>query len=172
MTLKKLLLTIAGGLGILGVFVPWYRASLFGLSVTANAFGLDNPLYVILGIIAIICSVAIVLVNILQEKQIKKIIKVKGFSKNLNKIILGSGIALLAIAVISFIAIKSDSQGFGGVSFGIWLIGLAGIAIIVLPLLKNIEVLDKVIIGQAEKTEKVEKTEKSEKKETTKKTTK
>ena len=172
MTLKKLILTIAGCLGIIGVFVPWYRASLFGLSVTANAFGLDNPLYVILGLIAILCSVVIILLNVLKEKQIKKIIKNKAFIKNLSKIMLGTGIALVAIAIISFIAIQNESKGFGGVSFGIWLIGLAGVAVIVLPFLKNVEILEKVIIGQPEEAEKTEKSEKTEKKETTKKTTK
>lgn len=172
MTLKKLLLTIAGGLGILGAFLPWYKASLLGFSMTANAFGLDSALYVILAILVILCSVAIILMNVLSEKQIKKFIKIKEPTKNLSRVLLGCGIALVAAAVIAFIALRSDSKGFGNVSWGVWLIGLAGVAVIVLPLLKNIEPLEKVIIGQPEKTEKTTKSDKSDKKETTKKTTK
>lgn len=149
MTLKKLLLTIAGAVGILGTSLPWYKASLFGISVSENAFGM-GALYVILAILAIICSVAVILMSVMKEKQIKNLIKIKDFSK----ILLCAGIALFAIAVIAFIAINNESKGFGNVSFGIWLIGLAGVAIIVIPLLKNVKQLDKVIIGQAEKVEK------------------
>lgn len=166
MTLKKILLAIAGCLGILGTLLPWYKASIFGITASSNAFGM-GALYVILAIVIILCSVAIILLNVLKEKQIKSVIKIKNF--DLNKIPLFAGIAIVATAIIAFIAITSESKGFGGVSWGIWLIGLAGVAIIVLPFLKNVKQLDKVVLGQPEKAEKAEKTEK---KVSTKKSTK
>lgn len=160
MTLKKILLSIAGCLGILGTLLPWYKASIFGITATSNAFGMGGALYVILAIVIILCSAVVILSNVMKEKQIKNIIKIKNF--DLNKIPLFAGIAITAAAVIAFIAIKSESQGFGGTSWGIWLIGLAGVAIIVLPFLKNVKQLDKVVFGQPEKAEKAEKTEKKE----------
>ena len=171
MTLKKLLLSIAGGLGILGAFLPWYRASLLGFSMTANAFGLDSALYVILAILAIVCAAAIIVLNVFKEKQISKIIKIKDLNKNLSKILLGAGVALLVIAIITFIALQNDSKGFGNVSWGIWLIGLAGVIVIVLPLLKNVAILDKVVIGQTNQGSK-EEAKKEEVKKDTKKETK
>ena len=168
MTLKKLLLTIAGGLAILGAFLPWYKASIFGYTATSNAFQM-GALYVILALIAILCAAAMLAVNLLKKEQINKVIKLKDFSK----VTLISGIALVAIAVIAFIAIKSESSGFGSISWGIWFIGIGGICTIVLPYLKNIPALDKVVIGEATKSSKSEsksesKTEKSEKSETKK----
>ena len=153
MTLKKLLLTIAGGVGVLGAFLPWVRVSLFGYSATSMAFQM-GALYIILALLAIVCSVAAILLNVMKEKQIKNIIKIK----SLEKLPLFIGIALVAIAVIAFIAVMNESQGFGHASFGVWLIGIAGVCTIVLPFIKNKE-LDKVIFGQAEKTEKPAKKE-------------
>lgn len=149
MTLKKLLLVIAGGVGILGAFLPWYRASLFGFSATSNAFQL-GALYAILAIVSLLGAAAIILLNVMKEKQIKNIIKIK----SLDKLPLYIGIGMVAVAVIAFIAIQSESQGFGNVSFGVWMIGLAGVATIILPLLKNIEPLEKVIIGDKKSTTK------------------
>ena len=171
MTLKKLILAIAGGIAILGTFLPWVRVSMsfFGVSTSesANAFNVGGALYVILAILAIICGAALILLNVLKEKQIKNFVKFKG----LDKIPLYIGIALAIIAVVAFIAIssqKGDTHGLGTVtvSWGVWLIGIAGIITIVLPLLKNVKELDKVIIG---KPEKAEKSEKPAKKETAKK---
>ena len=162
MTLKKILLSLAGCLGILGTLLPWYKASIFGITATSNAFSM-GALYIILAIIIILCSAAVILLNVMKEKQIKNIIKIKF---DLSKLPLFLGIAMVVAAVIAFIAIKSESQGFGGTSWGLWLIGLAGVAIIVLPFLKNIKQLDKVVLGQPEKTSE---TEKAEKKEATKK---
>ena len=146
MTLKKLLLTIAGGLGVLGAILPWYRVSIFGVSVSSTAFQM-GALYVILAILAILAGVALILLNVLNEKQIKGFIKLK----KIDSLPLYVGIALAAIAVIAFIAVKVESSGLGGTSFGVWLIALAGVAGVVLPLLKGIEHLDKTVIGQPAK---------------------
>lgn len=146
MTLKKLLLAIAGGLGVLGALLPWYKVSIFGVSVNSTAFQM-GALYVILAILAILCGAALIALNVLKEKQIKSFIKFK----SLDKLPLFVGIALAAIAVIAFIAIKVESSGLGGTSFGIWLLILAGAAAIVLPLLKNVEPLEKTVIGKPEK---------------------
>lgn len=158
MTLKKLLLIIAGGVAILGSFLPWAAVTFF-VSVRANAFQMGDPLPIILAILALICGVATILLNVLSEKQIKDLIKVK----NIEKLSLCVGIALVAIAVIAFIYVKANSSGVANASWGVWLIGLAGLATIVIPMLKNVKQLDKVIIGQPEKPEKTEK--KTEKKE-------
>ena len=152
MTLKKLLLTIAGGLGILGAVLPWYKISLFGISVSSNAFQM-GALYAILAILAILAGVALILLNVLKEKDIKKFIKFK----KLEMLPLFIGIALAAVAVIAFIAIKIESSGVGGTSFGIWFLIIAGVAGVALPLLKNIDALNKTVIGKPEKAAKEEK---------------
>ena len=152
MTLKKLLLTIAGGVAILGSFLPWAAVTFF-VSIRMNAFQMGDPLPIILALLALVCGVALVLLNVLKEKQIKNLIKIK----NLDKMPLCIGITLVAIAVIAFIYVKANSSGVANASFGIWLIGLAGVAAIVIPLLKNVKQLDKVVIGQPEKPAKTEK---------------
>lgn len=161
MTLKKLLLIIAGGVAILGSFLPWAAITFF-VSIRMNAFQMADPLPIILAILALFCGIAIVLLNVLSEKQIKNLIKVKDTSK----LSLYFGVALVAIAIIAFIYVKVNSSGVANASWGVWLIGLAGIATTVLPLLKNVKQLDNVVLGQPEKSEK--KTEKTEKKSTKK----
>lgn len=161
MTLKKLLLAIAGAAAVLGSFLPWLTVSLFGISVSTNPFGGLGALYVILAIVAILSGVAAILLNTLQEKQIKNYIKIK----NLEKLPLFIGIAMTAVAVIAFVSIMIEAKGMGTVSFGVWLIAIAGVATIVLNFIKNKE-LDKVVLGQPAK---VEKSEKPAKKEATKK---
>ncbi|MBR3270028.1 hypothetical protein IKG07_02145 [Candidatus Saccharibacteria bacterium] len=162
MTLKKLLLTIAGAIAVLGAFLPWAAVTFF-ISVRLNPFQMGEPLPIILAILTLVCGVASILLNVLKEKQIKNIIKIK----NIEKLPLFAGIALVAIAVIAFIYVKASTSGVANASFGIWLIGLAGVATIVLPYLKNVKALDKVVLGQPEKAEK--KAEKPAKKETAKK---
>lgn len=162
MTLKKLLLAIAGAAAVLGSFLPWVTmsASVLGItvvSVSTNAFGGISILCVILAIIAILCGAAAILLNVLQEKQIKKYIKIK----NLEKFPLFIGIAMTAVAVIAFLNIMIESSWKATVSFGVWLIAIAGVATIVLSLIKNKE-LDKVVFGQPAKAEKSEKPAKKE----------
>ncbi len=154
MTLRKLLLTIAGGVAVLGSFLPWATVTFF-VSVRANAFQMGEPLPIILAILALLCGAALVCLNVLKEKQIKDIVKIK----NLEKLPLYLGIALAAIAVIAFIYVMVSGKGAASVSFGVWLIGIAGAATIILPLLKNIKELDKIVIGKPEKAEKSEKKE-------------
>ena len=64
------------------------------------------------------------------------------------------GIALIAIAVIAFIYVKASTSGVANASFGIWMIGIAGVVTIVLPFLKSIKELDKVVFGKKETTKK------------------
>jgi len=152
MSLKKLLLAIAGGVAALGSFLPWAAVTFF-VSVRANAFQMGEPLPIILAILALLCGVSSVLLNVLKEKQIKNIIKIK----KLEKMPLFIGATLVAIAVIAFIYVKASTNGVANVSFGVWMIGVAGAATIVIPFLKNKE-LDKIVIGKPEKVEKPEKT--------------
>ncbi len=170
MTLKKLLLTIAGAAGIIGCFLPWYgvSASFMGASMSEskNAFGVGGWLYVVLAILTIIASAALILVSVLPEKKIKSMVpKIK----NLAKAPMILGIVMAASAVIAFIALLSngkDSLGLGsynsmisvnqGVCFGVYLIAIAGAATIVLSVLKNKE-LDKVIAGAKPAAKKSEK---------------
>lgn len=156
MTLKKLLLAIAGGVAIIGSFLPWAAVTFF-VSVRANAFQMGEPLPIILAILTILCGAVAILLNVLKDKQLKNIFKFK----NAEKLPLFVGIALIAIAIIAFIYVKASTSGVANASFGVWLIGIAGIATVVLPLLKNVKELDKVVFGKAEKP--------TAKKETTKK---
>ena len=125
MTLRKLLLAVAGGVAVLGSFLPWASVTFF-VSIRANAFQMGEPLPIILAILALLCSAALICLNVLKEKQIKNIIKLK----NLDKMPLYLGVALVAIAVIAFIYVTSNRAN---ASFGIWMIGLAGVVTIVLP---------------------------------------
>ena len=161
MTLKKLILAIAGAVAVVGAFLPWAAVTFF-VSVRANAFQMGEPLPIILAILAIICGAAGILLNVLKDKQIKNLIKIK----NAEKLPLFVGVALIAIAVIAFIYVKASTSGVANASFGIWMIGIAGVITAVLPFLKSIKELDKVVFG---KPEKAEKSEKPAKKETTKK---
>lgn len=162
MTLKKLILAIAGGVAVLGAFLPW-AAVTFLVSVRVNAFQMDNPFPIILAILTLACGAMAILLNVLKEEQIKNLIKIK----NTEKLPLYVGIALAAIAVVAFIYVKASTSGFANASFGIWMIGIAGAVTIVLPFLKNVKELDKVVFGKPEKPEKTEK--KETKKATTKK---
>ena len=159
MTLKKLILAIAGGVAVLGAFLPWAAVN-FIVSIRANAFQMGEPLPIILSILAILGGVAAVLLNVLSEKQIKNIIKIK----NYEKLPLFVGIALIAIAVIAFIYIKASTSGVANASFGVWMVGIAGVVTAVLPFLKSIKELDKVVFGKPEKAEKTEKKETTKKK--------
>lgn len=156
MTLKKLLLAIAGGVAIIGSFLPWAAVTFF-VSVRVNAFQMGEPLPVILAILTILCGAVAILLNVLKDKQLKNIFKFK----NAEKLPLFVSITLIAIAIIAFIYVKASTSGVANASFGVWLIGIAGIATVVLPLLKNVKELDKVVFGKAEKP--------TAKKETTKK---
>lgn len=165
MTLKKLLLAIAGAVAVIGAFLPW-AAVKFIVSIRANAFQMGEPLPIILAILAIVCGVAGVLLNVLSEKQIKNIIKIKNFEK----LPLLVGIAFIAIAIIAFIYVKASTSGVANASFGIWMIGIAGVVTAVLPFLNSIKELDKVVFGKPEEAEKTEKkAAKPAKKETAKK---
>ena len=155
MTLKKLILAIASGVAVLGAFLPWAAVTFF-VSVRANAFQMGEPLPIILAILTLICGAAGILLNVLSEKQIKNIIKLK----NIEKLPLFVGVALVAIAVIAFIYVKASTSGVANASFGIWMIGIAGVVTVVLPFLKSIKELDKVVFGKAAKAEKKETTKK------------
>lgn len=154
MTLKKLLLVISGAVGILGSFLPWYKASVsffgYSQSTSMNAFQM-SALYIILAILMILASVAVILLAALDEKQIKKMVKIKDALKTTMIV----GIVMAVITLIAFIAIQSEAKGFGGVSWGIWLMILASVATIVLSALKNKE-LDKVVAGKGSETKKSE----------------
>lgn len=162
MSLKNLLLAIAGGVAVLGSFLPWAAVTFF-VAVRANAFQMGEPLPVILAILALLCGLCLILLNVLSEKQINNFVKIK----KLDKMPLCIGITLAAIAVIAFIYVKASTSGVANISFGVWMIGIAGAATIVIPFLKNKE-LDKIVIGKpekAEKSDKSDKTDKSDKKE-------
>ena len=153
MTLRKLLLIIAGALGVLGSFLPWYSISVsffgYSQSTSANAFQM-SALYIILAILMILCSAAVILLATLDEKKIKQMVKVKDIAKA--RMIVG--IVMAVLTLIAFIAIQSETKGAGGVSWGIWMMILASAGTIVLSVLKN-EALEKAVAGGAtKKTEK------------------
>ena len=156
LTLKKLLLIISGVIGIVAAFLPWLTVSIsflgYSTSTSANAFELGGILYKISAILAVLAFVAVILLSVLDEKQIKKLVKIKDIAKTTMII----GIVMAAITVINFIAIQGESKGLGSVSWGIWLLGLASVATIVLSVLKNKE-LDKVIAGAKPAAKKAEK---------------
>lgn len=158
LTLKKLLLIIAGAIGVVAAFLPWYKISVsffgYSSSTSANAFELGGILYKISAILAILAFVAVILSAVIDEKKIKKLVKIKDVAKTTMIV----GIVMAAVTVINFIALQSESKniGAGGASWGIWLMAIASVATIVLSVLKNKE-LDKVIAGAKPADKKSEK---------------
>jgi len=152
MTLKKLLLTVAGALGVIGTFLPWWKISFLGISQSANPFQMEKAIYVILAILMMVVSVVAILLSALPEKTIKGIVKVK----DIMKVTMIVGIVMAAITVVAYIAMKGDSSGLGSSSWGIWLMAVAGVGTIVLSVIKN-DALEKVVTGTKPAEKKAEK---------------
>ena len=144
LTLKKLLTAIAGGLGIITLFLPWYKVSIFGTSASTNAFGYNAWIAVIILIVAIL----LVLMALLPEKTLKSMNKVFVEKGQMIAIVLSGLIA--AFGFLAMILYTSQSYGMGSMGFGLWIIMIAGVGGVVVNALKNKE-LNKVVIGDTKK---------------------
>lgn len=151
LTLKKLLTAIAGGLGIITLFLPWYSVSIFGTSASTNAFG-D---YAWIAIINLLAAAVLLLLVFLPEKSLKNINKTIVEKERLITLILGG--VMTAFSFLAMILYTSQSYGMGSMSFGFWIMIIAGVGTIVVNTLKNKE-LDKIVVGEKKSnTKKVEK---------------
>ncbi|MBR3177368.1 hypothetical protein IKF27_01000 [Candidatus Saccharibacteria bacterium] len=153
LTLKKLLTAIAGALGIISLFLPWYKVSFWGNSLSANAFGGDYTWIAIINIIIAILLVALIFVP---EKTLKSMNKVLVEKANII-IIVASGV-FAVLTLLAMIMYTSSSYGMGHMGFGWYLALIAGIAGVVINVLK-VKQLDKVVTG-SEKKPAAKKTEK------------
>ena len=144
-TLKKLITGIAAVVGFISLFLPWYAASIFGTSMSVNAFGGD---YVWVAIINIIAIVMLLALNCLPEKTLKGINKsLVEKSGMLTKVF---AVIILAVSFLAMIMYTSSSFGMGSMGFGFWLMIIAGAAVLIANLMKNKE-LDKVVVGDSKK---------------------
>lgn len=140
LTLKKLLSAIAGGLGIIALFLPWYKVSIFGTSASTNAFGYNAWI----AVIVLIAAILLLLMALLPEKTLKSINKVIVAKETMINVIL-SGV-MAAFGFLAMILYTSQSYGMGSMGFGFWFMMIAGVGGIVVNVLKNKE-LNKVVIG-------------------------
>ena len=67
MKLKNILMAVAGGVGAIAVFLPWFSASILGFSVSSNV--LED----IFGILSLIVGIGIVVWNLLIMFKVIKI---------------------------------------------------------------------------------------------------
>ena len=140
-TLKKLLTLIAGALAVVSTFLPWYKVSFWGTSVSTNAFG--NRAWI--AIIAIVAAALVVLLEALPEKTLKSINKAIVEKGALIRIILGALIA--GFGLLGMILYLSESYGMGQMGIGWFVAMIAGVGVIVLNAIK-VKQLDKVIAGK------------------------
>ena len=144
LTLKKLLSAIAGGLGIIALFLPWYKVSIFGTSASTNAFGYNAWITVIV----LIAAILLLLMALLPEKTLKSINKVIVAKEMMINVIL-SGV-MAAFGFLAMILYTSQSYGMGSMGFGFWFMMIAGVGGVIVNALKNKE-LNKVVIGDTKK---------------------
>ncbi len=150
LTLKKLLTLIAGALGVISLFLPWYKVSFWGTSLSTNAFG-D---YVWVAIINIILAAVIIAAVLLPEKVLKSMNKVLPEKVGLITVIASGLFAVLAL--IGMIMYTSSSYGMGHMGFGWYASVVAGVAGVIINVLK-VKELDKVVVGAKPAAKKSEK---------------
>ena len=130
MKLKNLLLAIAGGVAAISVFLPWYVASFFGMSASANGFGEGVT---ILGILALLVGLGAACWNVLI---MLNIIKLKLTDKVMNIINSVIGGVMILLGIITIITVGAQTYGFAHAGFGVYLLIIAGVATIVMTWLK------------------------------------
>ncbi|MBQ9029733.1 hypothetical protein IJ114_03135 [Candidatus Saccharibacteria bacterium] len=140
LTLRKLLSGVFGVLGIISLFLPWYRVTFFGNSLSANAFGGD---YTWIAIINLIAAALMILLVALPEKMLKSFNKMIVEKDKLISVILGAIIAFLTL--LAMIMYTSSSYGMGFVGFGWYFTMIAGIGAVVVNILKTKE-LENVVV--------------------------
>ena len=148
-TLKKLINLIAAALGVVALFLPWYKVSFWGTSVSTNAFG--NRAWI--AIIEIVAFALFILMEVLPEKTLKSINKVLDEKAKIIKIALG-GVAA-GFGLLGMILYLSESYGMGQMGIGWFVTMIAAVGVIVISAIKAKQ-LDKVIAGKpaAKKAEK------------------
>ena len=125
-SIKNILIIVAAALGAICFFLPWIsvKSSFLGISATATGAEIThNAKY--LGYTMLILFIATIIVssvNILKELNSTSKISVS---------VMG-GLAALS-AIIFIIIVLNDLQGYGSISFGLYLAIIMGIATAVLP---------------------------------------
>ena len=125
MKLKNILMAVAGGVGAIAVFLPWFSASILGFSVSAN--GLED----IFGILSLIVAIGIVVWNLLIMFKVVKIAEKTG---RIIDTCLGGALALFG--VIALIRNLGEGEGLVSPSIGVFLTIAAGIAVAIVAWLK------------------------------------
>ncbi|MDO4889120.1 MAG: hypothetical protein Q4A25_00275 [Candidatus Saccharibacteria bacterium] len=143
-TLRKLINVIAAALGVVALFLPWYKVTFWGTSVSTNAFG--NKAWI--AIIEIVALVLFILMELLPEKTVKSINKVLVEKAKIIKIALGGVTA--AFGLLGMILYLSESYGMGQMGIGWFITMIAAVGVIVITVIKAKQ-LDKVVAGKATK---------------------
>lgn len=140
LTLRRLLSGVAGVLGIISLFLPWYKVTFFGNSLSANAFGGD---YTWIAILDLFAAALLLLLAVLPEKTIKSFNKMIVEKEKVISVVLGAVIAFLTL--LAMIMYTSSSYGMGFVGFGWYFMMVAGVGAAVVNILKAKE-LEKVVV--------------------------
>jgi hypothetical protein len=115
MSKQRKFVLIAALAGVIGMFLPWYRFSIFGVSSSIN--GMHNN-----GIIVFICFVVAGVMAYLGDQT-----KTLSPTSWIVTLICGA----LAVLIVGWNMVKSGDYGLGsGMSFGIYLAALAAVGVV------------------------------------------
>jgi magnesium-transporting ATPase (P-type) len=118
MNKQRKFILIAAAIGLISMFLPWFRVSIFGYSSSVN--GMHGS-----GILVFICFVAAGVLAFLGDQT-------KHLDKTMWFITLACGALATLIVVWNFIDASSSSYGLGSaISIGFYLAGVAAIAVLV-----------------------------------------
>ncbi len=120
---QKLGILIAGGVGLLGLIMPWYSLSLpfFG-SISQNGF---QSGFVGWGSFLAIAGAAGIL--------FKDSDRLKPIDNTTQKIVMGAGAAVVLFAIIAAIRFSVGEASVGSLGFGLFTTLLAGVGMIAVP---------------------------------------
>lgn len=125
MRLKNILLGACGVVALISLFLPWYTATIFGISASANGFAEG---FTAIGVISLLVAGAVIALN---AASLKKDL----FDKlNIVNTVLGAGLVILGI--IAMATAQANSFGLATTGFGVYILMIAGVATIVLTWLK------------------------------------
>ena len=147
MKLKTLIQAGCGFLAFICVFLPWYVASIFGFSMSSNAFG--ETAIGIFVLLAALIALAWFALQLLKELGILKF-KLP-FKEMIGDIVAGGLVALMGL--IGIIYCFAQGGGYMHPGFGAWLYIILGIGTVVLCFVKLDQTVGK---APAKKTEKKE----------------
>ncbi|MCL2628848.1 MAG: zinc ribbon domain-containing protein [Oscillospiraceae bacterium] len=146
LSLQKMVIAVACVLGVIACFLPFFRSSAMGITVTANAFSISGgalgaltggnvmnilgiPAVIFFGIMLVMCFIGDRAAPLGKRKTVFIIFGI------LNVIV---GIINFAVFGGGTYKVMSNIAG-GGVGFGLYMMILMSVAIVVVPFVKKLE---------------------------------